>query len=113
MIRNRRGLIAFLTAAVQPIQSYCRSVGPGNDVLVQRIAHDCDAPNSFDAIRCPGLINCMFTRLPYAVTTDFQSGANVAALLPTVLKLVMMKDSSVCMLRPVKREKGIVSCVGA
>ena len=86
--RTVRSII--LTSVLGPTQAVGRTIGALSDGKTQAVVAQCGGakPDAFVAGNCPNLINCLYEHLEAATTAGFQSGGNIAALVPTILALI-------------------------
>ncbi len=105
-----RTTYAILTA---PTLALGRTVGALGDQNTQSAAAQCNAsnPDSFDWGHCASFIQCMLRTLPADVIAGYQSGGNIAALVPTILALVGAPPLELVQLAFVSPHRALATCL--
>ncbi|KAI1909912.1 hypothetical protein LOZ12_003907 [Ophidiomyces ophidiicola] len=67
-----------------------RTVGPVSDLTFANLSRECNGsdPELFKWGKCPGLINCVYSKMEPNYSLGTNIGSNIAGLLPTILVLI-------------------------
>ena len=104
---------ACLTALfLQPVQAFHRYIGDPTNNLVRNISNACGADNqsNFDAGNCPVLLGCVIDGMPSDVAAGFQSGGNIASLVPTILTLIGAGPMELVQLALLSPHRALATC---
>jgi hypothetical protein len=74
------------------VEAVHRTIGPANDPRFIAVSKICNAsdPENWKFGQCSLMINCVYNNLAQALLASLGAGANIAALIPTILALIGM-----------------------
>jgi hypothetical protein len=107
------GSLALLTTIfLQPVQAFQRYVGDPTNPIVRNISYTCGANNqtNFENGLCPALLRCVLDELPSDIAAGFQSGGNIASLVPTILTLIGAGPMELVQLALLSPHRALATC---
>lgn len=100
------------TLLLGPVQALQRYIGDPSDDITRNISTTCGAsnPTNFAAGKCPALLRCVLDALPSDLTAGFQSGGNIASLVPTILALIGAGPLELVQLALLSPHRALATC---
>lgn len=85
--------LLWLLVAISVVGAFAleRTIGDPNDSSLQSVVSNCltTTPNSgFTYDKCTFLVRCVLDNVVSEIAAGFQSGSNIASLVPTTLALI-------------------------
>lgn len=105
--------LACLSAIfLQPVQAFQRYISDPTDAVVRDISDACGANNqsNFASGNCPSLLRCVLDEIPSDIAAGFQSGGNIASLVPTILALIGAGPMELVQLALLSPHRALATC---